>query len=48
VGGMTLGTLLTLFVVPMFYTVFARGHVQKTTPEAPAPSNEISIPSAAD
>jgi multidrug efflux pump len=48
VGGMTLGTLLTLFVVPMFYTVFARGHVQKTAPEAPAPSNEISIPSAAD
>jgi len=26
VGGMTLGTLLTLFVVPAFYTVFARGH----------------------
>lgn len=26
VGGMTLGTLLTLFVVPTFYTVFARGH----------------------
>ena len=25
-GGMTLGTLLTLFVVPTFYTVFARGH----------------------
>lgn len=29
VGGMTLGTLLTLFVVPAFYTVFARGHQQK-------------------
>jgi multidrug efflux pump len=30
VGGMTLGTLLTLFVVPTFYTVFARGHQKKT------------------
>jgi multidrug efflux pump len=29
VGGMTLGTLLTLFVVPAFYTVFARGHSAK-------------------
>jgi multidrug efflux pump len=26
VGGMLLGTLLTLFVVPAFYTVLARGH----------------------
>ena len=26
VGGMTLGTLLTLFVVPTFYTIFARNH----------------------
>jgi multidrug efflux pump len=25
VGGMTLGTLLTLFVVPTFYTVLTRG-----------------------
>ena len=29
VGGMLLGTLLTLFVVPTFYTVFARGHQHK-------------------
>jgi multidrug efflux pump len=29
VGGMTLGTLLTLFVVPAFYTIFARGHSAK-------------------
>jgi multidrug efflux pump len=29
VGGMTLGTLLTLFVVPAFYTIFARGHSTK-------------------
>lgn len=34
VGGMTLGTLLTLFVVPTFYTVFARGHQQKSVPAA--------------
>jgi multidrug efflux pump len=26
VGGMTVGTLLTLFVVPTFYTVFASWH----------------------
>ena len=26
VGGMTLGTVLTLFVVPTFYTIFARNH----------------------
>jgi multidrug efflux pump len=29
VGGMLLGTLLTLFVVPAFYTVLARGHQRK-------------------
>ena len=38
VGGMTLGTLLTLFVVPTFYTVFARGHQKHTlTDEAAIP-----------
>ena len=26
VGGMSLGTVLTLFVVPTFYTMFARNH----------------------
>ncbi len=31
VGGMLLGTLLTLFVVPAFYTVFARGHQHRET-----------------
>jgi multidrug efflux pump len=35
VGGMTLGTLLTLFVVPTFYTVFASGH-QKARDKAKA------------
>jgi multidrug efflux pump len=34
VGGMTLGTLLTLFVVPTFYTVFARGHQHAHAPDA--------------
>ena len=28
VGGMSLGTVLTLFVVPTFYTIFARNHQQ--------------------
>jgi multidrug efflux pump len=34
VGGMLLGTLLTLFVVPAFYTVFARGHQRHAQTEA--------------
>ena len=34
VGGMTLGTLLTLFVVPAFYIVFARGHQKKAMDES--------------
>jgi multidrug efflux pump len=38
VGGMTLGTLLTLFVVPTFYTVFARGHQRAL--HAPGEKNE--------
>ncbi len=37
VGGMTLGTMLTLFVVPAFYTVFARGHRAKTSPKSSVP-----------
>jgi multidrug efflux pump len=39
VGGMLLGTLLTLFVVPAFYTAFARGHQHheaKSSIEEPA------------
>ena len=37
VGGMSLGTLLTIFVVPTMYTLFARRRVpgEITTPEAP-------------
>jgi len=36
VGGMSLGTLLTIFVVPTVYTLFARQGVpgEITTPEA--------------
>jgi multidrug efflux pump len=36
VGGMTVGTLLTIFVVPTVYTLFARRAVpgENTTPEA--------------
>ncbi len=48
VGGMTLGTLLTLFVVPMFYTVFARGHSAKNIAEDTTPSPKLAAPSAAD
>jgi multidrug efflux pump len=37
VGGMSFGTLLTIFVVPTMYTLFARKSVpgEITTPEAP-------------
>jgi multidrug efflux pump len=37
VGGMSLGTLLTIFVVPTMYTLFARRRIpgEITTPEAP-------------
>ena len=36
VGGMSVGTLLTIFVVPTVYTLFARKAVpgENTTPEA--------------
>jgi multidrug efflux pump len=48
VGGMTLGTLLTLFVVPTFYTVFASGH-QKARDKAKALQAEApTSPAAAD
>jgi multidrug efflux pump len=43
VGGMTLGTLLTLFVVPTVYTFFAREKIHATraadVPEKPAMAN---------
>jgi multidrug efflux pump len=41
VGGMTLGTLLTLFVVPAVYSVFGRRHVESHSAEpagVPAPA----------
>ena len=34
VGGMSLGTVLTLFVVPTFYTIFARNHQHMRDAEA--------------
>jgi multidrug efflux pump len=37
VGGLLLGTLLTLFVVPTVYTLLARRHVPDAAPAAPAP-----------
>jgi multidrug efflux pump len=39
VGGMSVGTLLTIFVVPTVYTLFARRQVpgEITTPEADGP-----------
>ena len=40
VGGMSLGTVLTLFVVPTFYTLFARNHQHKNDP---APSSQSAL-----
>ena len=37
VGGMSLGTLLTIFVVPTMYTLFARKH-------APGAKKELALP----
>jgi multidrug efflux pump len=53
VGGMTLGTLLTLFVVPAFYTVFARGHhredaVPSIKPTKPPPHAAEPLPQAGE
>jgi multidrug efflux pump len=43
VGGMSLGTLLTIFVVPTMYTLLARRRIpgEITTPEAPEPHAEV-------
>jgi multidrug efflux pump len=43
VGGMTVGTLLTIFVVPTVYTLFARRRVpgEISTPEAPELHAEV-------
>jgi multidrug efflux pump len=43
VGGMTFGTLLTLFVVPTFYTFFARKHAHASS----ATSEALHAPAAA-
>ena len=42
VGGMSLGTVLTLFVVPTFYTIFARNH-QHARDAAESPSRPAGI-----
>jgi multidrug efflux pump len=42
VGGMSLGTVLTLFVVPTFYTIFARNH-QHLREAAEAQGAHISV-----
>ncbi|WP_386069174.1 efflux RND transporter permease subunit [Tahibacter sp. UC22_41] len=39
VGGMSFGTLLTLFVVPLVYTLLARKHVPQEIDGVPAPAH---------
>src|SRR5690606_17287346 len=40
-GGLRLGTLLTLFVVPTVYTLLARDHAKLAAPPGPAPQHEV-------
>ena len=49
VGGMSLGTLLTIFVVPTVYTLFARKSIpgEITTPELPDAPDAPDAPAAA-
>lgn len=46
VGGMTLGTFLTLLVVPALYTIFARGHHAHAL--SPVQEHPVANPSQAD
>jgi multidrug efflux pump len=48
VGGMTLGTVLTLLVVPTFYTIFARNHQQARDAHEGAGSGARIVPAAGD
>ncbi len=48
VGGMTFGTLLTLFVVPTAYTLLARGRVKLPHGDVPAASLPHPHPGTAD
>jgi multidrug efflux pump len=42
VGGMTIGTLFTLFVVPCLYMLFAKDHSHEREPEATESPAELS------
>ena len=44
VGGMSLGTILTLFVVPTFYTIFARNHQHARDAAEPEKSRSAGEP----
>ena len=48
VGGMTLGTVLTLFVVPTFYLMFARNHHKMAAAANPAPIGSVAQPQHGD
>jgi len=39
VGGMSFGTLMTLFIIPAFYTYVSRGHKPVELPETVAPAH---------
>jgi multidrug efflux pump len=46
VTGMIVGTMFTLFVVPVFYTLIAADHRAPTLEEEPAPAEAVVAPSA--
>ena len=48
VGGMTLGTVLTLFVVPTFYLMFARNHGKVAAAANVAPIGSAALPQHGD
>jgi multidrug efflux pump len=44
VGGMSLGTLLTIFVVPTMYTLLARRHAPGAKKEESLPHDHAGVP----
>jgi multidrug efflux pump len=43
VGGMTIGTLFTLFIVPSLYVLIAKDHSRKAGAEPEVPPSESSV-----
>ncbi|HEU4532946.1 MAG TPA: efflux RND transporter permease subunit, partial [Polyangiaceae bacterium] len=49
VGGMTIGTLFTLFVIPSLYVLIAKDHRREQAPGlAPAPADQLGVGTPAE